>query len=188
MAVSADDPPAINKRMAETKMVPVVLDLSTSADIDIRLARKSRRRRLLEKCLRLCRQAYEQGTVLSNCDLAEILNVGSTHISRLLVEYERKTGEVVPRRATIHDVGTALTHKRIICHKRYVNGKPSDQIARETYHSIGAVDRYLGQYDRVRHCQLHGMSQIETAHTLGCSLFIVNEYLEIDRELEAKDA
>jgi len=188
MAISVNDPPARRKRIADTEMVPVVLDLSTSADIDIRLQRKSRERLLLEKGLRLCQQTYKQGAVLSNSDLAELLNVSASQISSLLAEYERKTGKVVPRRATVHDVGTGMTHKRIICQKRYIDGKPSDQIARETYHSIEAVDRYLGQYDRVRHCRLQGMTSMETAHTLGCSLFLVNEYLEIDRELEAKDA
>lgn len=73
-------------------------------------------------------------------------------------------------------------------HKRYAEGKSSDQIARETYHSIEAVDRYLGQYDRVRHCRLQGMTPEETAHTLSCGLSLVNEYLDIDRELETKNA
>ena len=45
----------------------------------------------------------------------------------------------------------------IICYKRYVEGKNSDQIARETYHSIEAVDRYLGQFDRIRLCLQQGM-------------------------------
>ena len=82
---------------------------------------------------------------MSNSDLAELLTISSEQISSLLANYESDTGQVVPRRATVHDVGTGLTHKRIICLKRYAQGNPADQIARETYHSLEAVDRYLGQ-------------------------------------------
>ncbi|HUU59092.1 MAG TPA: DUF1670 domain-containing protein, partial [Phycisphaerae bacterium] len=60
--------------------------------------------------------------------------------------------------------------------------------ARETYHSLEAVDRYLGQYDRVRHCRRQGLSPVETAHILDCSRSLVEAYLQIDRELEGEDA
>jgi len=81
-------------------------------------------------------------------------------------------------------VGTGLTHKRIICWKRYAEGKSPDLVARETYHSLEAVDRYLGQFDRVRHCRQQGLSVEQTAFTLNCSRAWVNEYLAIDQELE----
>ena len=92
----------------------------------------------------------------------------------------------MPRRATLHDVGTGLTHKRIICWKRYAQGKSPDMVAKETYHTLEAVDRYLGQFDRVRHCRQQGFSAEKTAFTLNCSLGLVNEYLAIDRELEER--
>ena len=111
------------------------------------------RQRLLRKILRLCQQAYDQGGLLSNCDLAELLNSDDSRVAGVLAEHERVTGTLVPRRATLHDVGTGLTHKRIICWKRYAEGKEPHIVARETYHSLEAVDRYLGQYDRVRHCR-----------------------------------
>ncbi len=96
--------------------------------------------------------------------------------------------DLVPRRATVHDVGSGLTHKRIICRKRYLEGKSSDEIARETYHSLEAVDRYLGTYDRVRHCHLEGLAPGAIAYTLNCSLSLVQEYLAINQELEARHA
>jgi DNA-binding CsgD family transcriptional regulator len=134
--------------------------------------------------VRLSQQAYEQGGLLSNCDLAELLNTSDAAVAQVLAEHERATGKIVPRRATLHDVVTGLTHKRIICHKRFVEGKEPHLIAQETYHSLEAVDRYLGQYDRVRHCRLQGMTDQEIAAALNCSLSLVNEYLCIDQELE----
>jgi DNA-binding CsgD family transcriptional regulator len=188
MAVSVDDPPSYHKRIVDTDLVPVVLTLSDRSDIESRLHQIPPEQRRLAKALRLCQQAYKQGAVLSNCDLAELLTMSERQIGSVLAAHERDTGTVVPRRATVHDVGTGLTHKRIICYKRYAEGKSSDQIARETYHSTEAVDRYLGQYDRVRHCRLQGMTPQETAHTLACSLSLVKEYLDIDAELETNDA
>ena len=188
LAVDVDDPPAYGKHIADTRLIPVVLELSTGEDVQARLDRKPPRHRLMTKMVRLCKQAHQQGALLSNCDLAEVLNKDVHDIGQFLASYERDTGKIVPRRATLHDMGSGLTHKSIICRKRYAEGKSSDQIARETYHSVEAVDRYLGQFDRVRHCRMQEMSVQETAFTLDCSVSLVREYLKIDRELRAKSA
>ena len=186
LGIATDDPPRRYRRTADTRLVPVVLDLSTPADIESRLERKSPDARLRRKAVRLCAQAHRQGALLSNCDLAELLGRSHQDIARVLIAQETETGKLVPRRATLHDVGTGLTHKRIICWKRYAEGKPADLVARETYHSLEAVDRYLGQFDRVRHCRQEGLSPEKTAFTLNCGLSLVHEYLAIDRELEEK--
>ena len=51
------------------------------------------------------------------------------------MEYERASGESVPRRGTVHDMGRSITHKAIICYKRLVEQKPTSQVAQETFHS-----------------------------------------------------
>lgn len=186
MAVAVSDPPSRGKTIARSDLVPVVLDVHTAGDTEAILARKSPRQRRLDKAIRLSRQAYEQGALLSNCDLAAILSCSDNDVSSSIVRHERQTATVVPRRATIHDVGSGLTHKRIICLKRYRDGKPAHEVARETYHSLEAVDRYLGQYDRVRHCRLQGFSVEKSAYTLSCSASLVREYLAIDDELEQR--
>ncbi len=136
----------------------------------------------------MCRQAYEQGGLLTNQDLSEILNFADSLIAQLLSNYERQNKTLIPRRGTIHDVGKSLSHKWIICHKRYVEGKSADQIARETYHCLEAVDRYLGQFDRVRHCLQQGLDTAEISHILNCSVSLVEVYQQIDKELEGKNA
>ena len=184
LGIATDDPPRQYRRTADTRLVPVVLDLSTPEDIQSRLDRKSSQERLRMKVVRLCEQAHQQGALLSNCDLAELVGRSDSVIAQVLTAHETGTGQLVPRRATLHDVGTGLTHKRIICWKRYAEGKPADMVAQETYHSLEAVDRYLGQFDRVRHCRREGLSPEKTAFTLNCSVALVQEYLAIDRELE----
>jgi hypothetical protein len=185
MAVPLDQPPHRHQKLADLPLVPVILDLSTGEDVTGRLNRKATSERLLRKAVRLCEQAHQQGGLLSNCDLAELLGYSDSRIAQLLAEHERQTKRLVPRRATLHDVGTALTHKRIICHKRFVEGKEPHEVAHETWHTLESVDRYLGQYDRVRCCRLKGFSAEETAQLLKCSLSLVREYLAIDDELHS---
>jgi hypothetical protein len=186
MAVSLHDPPKRQRRISDVDLIPVLLDISTAEDAQLRIDRLPAPQRLLRKAIRLCEQAHKQGGLLSNCDLAELLSVTDGWIAHLLTEHERTTNTVVPRRATLHDVGTGLTHKRIICWKRYAEGKEPHIIARETYHCLEAVDRYLAQYDRVRHCRLEGLTPEQTAYALGCGLPLVKEYLAID-DLLKKD-
>jgi Protein of unknown function (DUF1670) len=186
MTVSLNDPPARRQRISDVDLVPVLLDVSTAEDVELRIDRLPASERLLRKALRLCEQAHKQGGLLSNCDLAELLSVDDARIAKVLTEHERTTNTVVPRRATLHDVGTGLTHKRIICWKRFALGKEPHIVARETRHSLDAVDHYLGQYDRIRHCRLEGLTPEETAHAVGCGLALVKEYLAID-DLLKKD-
>ena len=116
--------------------------------------------------------------VRTGCGLIQLRSCGiadghRSTIHSLLAEWERDTGDAVPRRATIYDVGTELSHKRIICFKRYAEGKSANRIARETHQGLEPVDRYLGQYDRVRHRRLQGSPPAETAHASGCALRLV---------------
>ena len=72
------------------------------------------------KLVRLCTQAYAQGGVLSLADVALLIHKSMTPVSQDIVEYGRASGETVPRRGTVHDMGRSITHKAIICYKRLV--------------------------------------------------------------------
>jgi hypothetical protein len=183
LAVSLNDPPARKKRIRDTELVPVILDLSTNDDLQAILARVKPQERLRRKAIRLCQQAHAQGALLSNVDLAELLNRSDSQLASVLAAHERQQQMLIPRRATLHDVGSGLTHKAIICRK-HAEGKTSDQIARETHHSLDAVDRYLADFARVRQCRQLGMSLEQIAFTLNHSRRLVQQYLELDKELE----
>lgn len=181
-----DDPPARNKTSENVRLIPVVLDLCTDEDLDAQLDRVPAPERLLRRCKRMLIQAHEQGALLSNVDLACILGVSESRVSHLLAAHEREQNVVIPRRATVHDVGSGVTHKKIICMKRYLEGKTSDVIARETHHSITSVDRYLGMFDRVRFCGRQSMSSRQIASALNCTERLVAEYLQIDALLDSR--
>jgi hypothetical protein len=181
-AVAVDDPPARGKRIENTRLVPVVLDLVTAQDIDDAVSTGLRVRRRHEKVLRLFRQAFNQGAVLGLPDVSLLTNHSINGISRIVISHERQTGEIVPRRGTIHDMGRSVSHKAVICYKRLVEQKPTSQVAQETLHSTDEVEYYVQTFRRIQLCRDSGMSEEDTAHATGHSLSLVREYLELMKE------
>ena len=72
MAVSVNNPPAHRQRIADTELVPVLLDLSTAEDVQQRIDRRPTPERLLHKrsasASRLTSRVYCSPTATSpNC-------------------------------------------------------------------------------------------------------------------------
>lgn len=184
LAVAANERPGRAKRIENTRLVPVVLDLVTRQDIDDTVAANRRPETRTAKIVRLFRQAFDQGAVLSEADVAVILHLGDTTISQVVRDYERETGETVPRRGTIHDIGPSVTHKAIICYKRLVLKKSTREVAQETYHSPEEVERYVQCLRRIHLCRDKGMSPDDIAVATKHSAFLVREYLALIEELQ----
>ena len=90
---------------------------------------------------------------------------------------------VLPRRGTVHDLGRSTSHKQVICRKSVLDRKATPDIALETYHSPMAVDRYLGDFERVCFCLKKGLSVEEAAFTTQLSKSLIVEYAELIEEL-----
>ena len=180
--VAIDDPPSRNKRIEDTRLVPIVLDLVAAQDIHEAQDKVLRSRTRLAKIIRLFRQAYEQGAVLGHADVSLLLNMNISIISKYVMSYERETGELVPRRGTIHDMGRSVTHKAIICYKSLVEKKPTSQVAQETFHSPEDVEHYVQCFRRIQLCRDKGLSPEEVAQATGHSLALVQEYLDLIEE------
>jgi hypothetical protein len=178
-AVAVDDLPGRDKRIEDTRLVPVILDLVTTQDIEDATAVRSRRETRRNKIVRLCTQAHAQGGVLSLADVSLMLHISISNISKEVLAHERNGGAPVPRRGTIHDMGRSVTHKAIICYKRLVEQKPTSQVAQETFHSADEVEYYVQCFRRIQLCRDSGMSPDEIAQATGHSLSLVEEYLEL---------
>jgi hypothetical protein len=178
-AVAVDDPPHRDKRIEQTRLVPVVLDLVTPQDIDNTMhpGRCAQIRR--DKILRLFRQAYQQGGVLSYADVSLLVHVSINTISRVVVAEQQATGLPVPCRGTIHDMGRSVSHKAIICYKRLVEKKSTSQVAQETFHSAEEVEHYVQTLRRVQLCRDSGMGLDDIAQATGHSKQLVREYLNL---------
>jgi Protein of unknown function (DUF1670) len=184
LAVAADDLPSRHKRIEDTNLVPVLLDLVTPQDITDTAATGKRLDIRRAKIVRLFRQAHAQGGILSEADVALLLHVADSRVSEAVVAHERASGETVPRRGTIHDMGRSVTHKGIICYKRLVEKKPTSQVAEETFHTADAVEYYVQCLRRIQLCYDNGMSLEEIALATGHSLSLVREHLDLICELD----
>jgi hypothetical protein len=181
-AVAVDDPPSHNKRIEDTRLLPVILDLVTAQDISDAVAKKGWPHIRRNTIVRLCRQAYAQKAVLSLADVSLLLSVNLNTVSRNILAYESETGESVPRRGTIPDMGPSVTHKAIICYKRLVERKPTSQVAAETFHSADEVEYYVQCFRRVQLCHDSGMSKEEIARATTFSLPLVQQYLDLIKQ------
>ncbi len=187
LGIATEERPGWRKPLSQMELVALLLELVTDEHIEAILKREKAGARLPRRCPRLCRQAHKQGGLLSNCDLAVLPGCSDSALAPVLADYERNNNCLVPRRATLHDVGSGLTHQRVICWKRYGEGKRSEQVARESCHGMEAVDRYLGQFERVRHGRRQEFSEEETAYVPGGSRALVAEYRALDEQLRGAE-
>ena len=182
-AVAVDERPGYRKPMTRTRQTPVVITVANQDDIaDLR--NNVRLPEVLTRALVRCaKEAYAQGGVLTTTDLSVLFHRNVSYLAQLICAYEAETGEVVPRRGNIHDIGRTVTHKHITCRKSYVEGKLTPTIARETFHSPEAVDRYILDLARVYFATVkQGMSPEEVAFALQRPVGIVKQYVQLIEE------
>lgn len=182
-AVAVDEWPGYRKPMTCTRQVPVVITVTNQDDIaDLRDNVKFPD--ILTRALVRCaNEAYAQGGVLTVTDLSVLFHRSVSHLAQLICAYESETGEVVPRRGNIHDIGRTVTHKRIICRKAYLEGKLTPTIARETFHSPEAVDQYILNLGRVYFATVkQGMTPQQAAFALQQPVGIVKQYVQLIEE------
>lgn len=148
MAVPVDEYPQRGKTIAATRLKPILLSFITDEDIahiangfDAKSLRK-------KKLLRWVDQAFDQGTVLTQLDLAALLGCCDHVISQYVQEIQKETGRILPTRGNYHDLSGAVTHKKEII-TLYLEGYLTPEIAAKTNHSKEAVDRYIKDFHRV---------------------------------------
>jgi hypothetical protein len=188
LAVDKRSQPHDKLSMRDTPLVPVVLTLVTPEDIYALAHGKTRTEVSQQVVLRLHQEAAAQGGVLAESDTAVLLCYTPGHIGDLIRDYEIRTGEVVPRRGTVHDLGGSVTHKGIIAYKALREHKNTLQVARETAHTYESVDRYLRDLARCYLCLKRlGQTVAQTTFTTGLSLRLVRDYDALITELGLTD-
>lgn len=186
VAVAASHRPAGENRIEKLPLVPLVLDLVSTQDIDDTMTPHQRLQVRSQKIVRLFRQAFAQGGVLSQADVSLLLHVSRNVVGRAMAEHQQKTGEILPSRGSIHDLGPTVTHKAIICYKRFVEKKETSQVAQETFHSPREVEYYVQCLRRVLLCKQMGLSPEDTARVTNHSLLLVKEYLKLIESYDLK--
>jgi len=176
VTVDKDETSSYGKSMRETRLKSVVLDLVRSKDISERAEGKRLREIKKEAAVRLFKQADDQNGCMTNAEVAILLKISPPTVGRYIHEHEFETGELVPRRGTIHDMGPTLTHKKPIIRKLFLEGKTVRQVSRETRHSPEAIHRYIRNFRQVLLCRQKGLDEKETAFAVKISKRLVLEY------------
>jgi len=183
MAVPVDELPAKGKSIVKTRMKPVILTYLASEDIQtIRNGFTSRQLRI-NRMVRWCEEAYDQGALLTQLDLAVLLNVCDAVVSDYVNEYQGASGRILPTRGNIHDLSGAITHKREII-ALYLQGFLTPTIARKTRHSKEAVDRYIRDYENVRLVRTATDDVDNISQITHLSKRVVRQYLDLIPEDE----
>lgn len=167
--------PNYGRNSQNTPMTHIVLTLIAKEDLESIRAGYSTEEVLEKKAVRLFNEAYEQGALLTHSDVAYLLNISTGRVSKLVKKFMEENKVVVPTRGIIHDIGSAVTHKKIIVNL-YKQGYQTPEIARMTDHTEEACDRYIKGFKRVK--KLNEKFKLgEIAQTLGMGKKLVEEYI-----------
>lgn len=178
-AVAIEETHHFGKKMQDTRIVPVILPITTKEDID-KYSEGIKQKEVLKQAIaRVLKSAYSQGGVLAQIDISVLLHIGIATAHRLIKEYEKEHSCILPYRGTVQDVGSSVTHKAQICKKALLEGKTTPDIARETYHHPTAVDTYLLDFARVHFCLKKEMSLEDTAFSTNLSIGLTKQYKEL---------
>jgi hypothetical protein len=166
------------------RLVPVILTLVDPSDAE-QLARGIPMSVIAQQSVaRICREAFEQGALLSMRDIGLLVWRTNANISVIRKQWEVEQNTSLPHVGTIQDFGTCISHKTAIIRKVVYEGKDPRRAADETKHSQRAVDRYLKDFHRVRTCYEHMQDVDFITRTTGLSKHLVNQYVDIIVENE----
>ena len=166
------------------QLVPVILTLVDSSDVE-QLARGTHMSVIAGQSIaRICREAFEQGALLSMRDIGLLVWRSNANISSLREKWEADQKTTLPHVGTIQDFGTCISHKTSIIRKVVYEGKDPRRAADETKHTQRAVDRYLKDFHRVRICYEHNPDVEFITRTTGLSKYLINQYVHIIKENE----
>jgi biotin operon repressor len=182
-AVSADEPPSKHIALAQkitTKLTLIDLnsDLQTLAESGLAGLRRHR-------LLRLSKQAYDQGAVLSYEDLAVLLTTSPATIKRD-ARALRNQGYFVMTRGWKQDMGPGLSHKTPII-DLYLKGYQFTEIEVKTNHSEASVLRYLRHFAQVIQLYDKGFEVGQIRIITGFSDKLIAEYLELVKQYQQSD-
>lgn len=166
------------------QLVPVILTLVDSSDAE-QLARGTHMSAIAGQSIaRICREAFEQGALLSMRDIGLLVWRSNAAISSLREKWEADQKTTLPHVGTIQDFGTCISHKTSIIRKVVYECKDPRRVADGTKHTQRAVDRYLKDFHRVRICYEHNPDVEFITRTTGLSKYLVNQYVRIIKENE----
>lgn len=180
-AVKSSEPPG--KNVSQLKSIPVHMTLHDRNDIEI-LSKEGIAGLRRKKIIRLSHETWEQGSLLTQEDLAVLL-CSSRRTIRRDIKTLKGQGTSIPTRGTMQDIGPSITHKSKIV-KMWLEGYEYTDIERKTGHSGTSVQRYLAGFTKVVRFNNKKYSPMEIRELTDMSERIVREYLDLYNEYKDK--
>lgn len=173
-AVSVVEP--AGKPIKDCKLIPVKLTLYSHLDRKVRdsLGIVALREHIAK---RLAREAYQQGGLLSQEDLAGVLIMDRSTVKRIVARIKKKGG-AIPTRGEIKDIGPGLSHKARIVELLLKRYQPTEVVIK-TKHSIGSITRYFENFIKVVYLYDEGFDPLKIRHLSGISEKVVGEYITL---------
>ena len=167
-AVSRNIPPGVP--VEEMHLVSVRLTLYEADDCKV----KNQQELLDKRITRLSNEAYVQGTLLTQADMAILLGESTKTIMRHIAELEKKD-KLVPTRGKWKDIGPEVSHKKRIL-ELYLKGYEYTEIERNTKHTGAAIMRYIKDFSRMLVLTDEGFNDTELRIITGLSDKTIQEY------------
>jgi len=183
-AVSANAPPGVSIEKCP-KLRVVLRHLDRKEDLET-LKRHGAAAKRRQQIMRMAVEAYEQGALLTQEDLALLLDSNVRTIRSDMRKLREEEQVVVPTRGTVRDIGPGVTHK----HKAvqlWLSGKEALEVALQLSHSLTAVERYIQTFCRVVYAQQKMRNMLKTAMVVGISVASANDYFALHTELVKVD-
>jgi hypothetical protein len=161
------------------RYVPVVLSVITENDIE-QLAKGIPMSVVANNAIaRMIKEAYRQGGVLSTRDIGLLTLRDPSFVSKIRLRYEKKHNCLLPHTGLLHDMGSCISHKKIIIRKVIIEKKDPADVARECNHSQNAVDHYLKDFHRVKTAYQQNQDNDYVHIVTGIAKHVVKEYIEM---------
>jgi len=161
------------------KLIPVILTLVSDDDIsklEKGLKIQAHRQNVVARMLK---EAYSQNALLSMRDVSLLLAIKGSSVSRARKEYEKIHNVNLPHPGNLQDMGSCITHKYQIIYKCVVEKKDPLIAAKETNHTVMAVDRYLKDFNRVKTLYLDDKDENYIHLVTKLSLNLIAQYVNI---------
>lgn len=161
------------------KLVPVILTLVNNDDIsklENGLKIPEHRQNVVARILE---EAYSQNALLSMRDVGLLLSINDSYATINRKKYEEKHNVHLPHPGNLQDMGSCITHKYQIIYKCVVEKKDPIIAAKETNHTVMAVDRYLKDFNRVKTLYLDDKDENYIHLVTKLSLNLIAQYVRI---------
>lgn len=161
------------------KLVPVILTLVNNDDIsklENGLKIPEHRQNVVARILE---EAYSQNALLSMRDVSLLLSINDSYATINRKKYEEKHNVHLPHPGNLQDMGSCITHKYQIVYKCVVEKKDPIIAAKETNHTVMAVDHYLKDFNRVKTLYLDNKDENYIHLVTKLSLNLIAQYVRI---------